>query len=75
MKNCIPRDAVFLCRSKYRAEEDLDAYENQDNTAEDGCPTGDLITEFFAYQCAEIASHKGHNADDNNADKCLNEGM
>ena len=75
MKNCIPRDAVFLCKSEYRAEEDLDADKDQNNTAENGCLACDLVAEFLADQSAEIASHEGNNADDNNADKRLDKSV
>ena len=75
MKNCIPRDAVFLCKLEYRTEKDLNADKDENNTAEDGCLTCDFIAEFLSYQCAEIASHEGNNADDNNADKRLDKSV
>ena len=75
MKNCIPRDAVFLCKSEYRAEEDLDADKDENNTTEDGCLACDFIAELFAYKSSKITSNKGDNTDDDNAYKCLDKSV
>ena len=61
--------------SEQRADEDLDADHDEDDTAKDGCLACDFITELLADIDAAEAEAEGDETDDKNRNKRFKEGV